>query len=59
MGHWLDTSGTQVYDYKAASESVVDHKLLINPSQVSNNKTNNGYCDSKVANTDWLIPLVA
>ncbi len=38
---------------KVTSWSQVQHKYIIRVSHVSNNVTN-GYCDSKVANTDWF-----
>ncbi len=43
----IDTSGLQVI-----------YKYVIIRSQVCDNRVTNGYSDSKVANTDWLIPLV-
>ncbi len=66
VGHKFVTIKSQVgrkcsqeCDNKTTSWSLFGDKCITRVSQVSNNKFTNGYCDSKVANTDWLIPLVA
>ncbi len=49
----------QVNDNKAISESQVGQKWVTSQSQVNHTCVDqNGYCNSKIVNTDWLIPLV-
>ncbi len=53
------TKGSQVGGKLVTSVSLVSHKYITYLSQVSNSKATKRCCDSKVANTNWLIPLVA